>query len=134
MRFVVPRRRSPSIQLAPLIDVLLLLLVFYIVTSRFRLQRGIDVRLPTAGSAESVAFSDEMVLTIGADGAMSLNGMPVVLDNLADELRSVVAAIGDEVRLELQADEAVPYGHIIAAIDAARAAGIAELTAFTRSP
>lgn len=131
MRFPGPSRRTLSIQLAPLIDVLLLLLIFYIVTSTFRIHRGIQMKLPAADSAESVPVLEKLVLAIAADGAISLNGIAMDIERLERELRQMHEEMPD-IPLELRADEAAAYGRIVEAVDAARRADIQNLTAFTR--
>ncbi len=131
MQFAIPRRSNPSIQLAPLIDVLLLLLIFFIVSSTFRMQQGIEMKLPQAENADAVTLTNRLVLGIDAQGRMVLNGVPTTPEDLPGQLADVKKAMPD-VKLELRADESVPYGAIIRAVDAARKAGIEDLTAFTR--
>lgn len=131
MRFPRPNPRTPSIQLAPLIDVLLLLLIFYIVTSTFRTHRGIRIDLPASETAEPAQALEKLVLAVGADGSFSLNGIPMDGERLERELIEMQREMPDSP-LELRADEAAAYGRVVAALDAVRRAGIRDLTAFTR--
>jgi biopolymer transport protein ExbD len=124
------RRRKVTINIASLIDVVFLLLIFFVVTSTFLERPGLDLSLPEANSAE-VAAREELTLRIEADGGLVLGDEPVVADELIDVLRRALEERLDK-RLVLEADERVPHGRVVEAMDAARQAGATGLVVATR--
>ncbi len=114
-------RQRPSINLTSLIDVMFLLLIFFMVSSTFRHGFGLDVSLPKAETAaESEMTSNE--IAIDARGNYYLSGKPV---NEA-ELREGVTRLLQEkpdTTLILKADEAADFGRAVTAIDIARSVG-----------
>jgi biopolymer transport protein ExbD len=113
-----------------LIDVVFLLLLFFVVTSTFLERPGLDLTLPAASLAE-VARRDEVTLELDAEGGVWLQGRRVAEEALERELKAALAAGGTE-RVVLEADEQVSHGRVVAAMDAARRAGATGLVVATR--
>ena len=130
MRFGGQARRKALINVTSLIDVVFLLLLFFVVTSTFLERPGLDLSLPAASPSE-VARRDEVTIELGADGGTWLDGRPVARDALEREIGTALAASGGE-RVVLEADERVPHGRVVAAMDAARRAGATGLVVATR--
>jgi biopolymer transport protein ExbD len=130
MRFGEGARRKALINITSLIDVVFLLLIFFVVTSTFLERPGLDLSLPAA-SQEEVARRDEVTIELDADGGTWLQGRPVTADALEAEIGSALAAGGGD-RVVLEADERVPHGRVVAAMDAARRAGATGLVVATR--
>lgn len=130
MRLETGHRRKAMINVTSLIDVVFLLLIFFVVTSTFLERPGLDLSLPEASSAE-VAARDETTVVLAADGGTTLDGEPVAPGDLTEALRSRLeeSATG---RVVLEADERVPHGRVVQAMDAAREAGAAGLVVATR--
>ncbi len=116
------RPRRPSINLASLIDVMFLLLIFFMVSSVFRNSTGIDITLPTAAtSAEQQEAPYEIF--IQDSGAITFRDTPgITLDVLEGEMKALLAREPD-ARLALSADENADYKSFIAVIDLARRVG-----------
>jgi biopolymer transport protein ExbD len=116
------RPRRPSINLASLIDVMFLLLIFFMVSSVFRNSAGIDITLPTAAtSAEQQEVPYEIF--IQDSGAITFRDTPgITLDALEAEMKALLAKEPD-ARLALSADEKADYKSFIAVIDLARRVG-----------
>ena len=129
MQFRIKRYIKPVINIASLVDVLFLLLIFFMVTSAFVEQPNIKLELPSTRHSE-VSKMNNMVLSIARDGKLFLQGRPVDKKNLEKELRRVVLDTGDEV-LVLKADKFVPYGVVIDIMDAAKGAGFRKVIAPT---
>ena len=129
MQFRIKRYIKPVINIASLVDVLFLLLIFFMVTSAFVEQPNIKLELPSTRHSE-VSKMDNMVLSIARDGKLFLQGRPVDKKTLEKELRRVVLDTGDEV-LVLKADKFVPYGVVIDIMDAAKGAGFRKVIAPT---
>lgn len=117
--------RRATVPLAPMLDVLFLLLIFFATTSSYRaLEQQINVNLPlsqTAGSAQPSAH--EVLVNISSTGELVVNGRTVGLE----ELRSMLAELARDYpndRLIIRGDQSVAYGRVIAVMDAARAAGL----------
>ncbi len=129
MQFRVKRFIKPVINIASLVDVLFLLLIFFMVTSAFVEQPNIKLELPAARHSE-VSKVERTVLTISRDGQLFLKEMPVDKQNLEKELRRLMLDTGDEV-LVLKADKMVPYGDVVDVMDCAKGAGFKKVVAPT---
>ncbi|MCR4290194.1 MAG: biopolymer transporter ExbD [Candidatus Scalindua sp.] len=129
MQFRVKRYIKPVINIASLVDVLFLLLIFFMVTSAFVEQPNIKLELPSTRHSE-VSKVERTVLTISRDGQLFLRDKPVDKQNLEKELRRLMLDTGDEV-LVLKADKMVPYGDVVDIMDYAKGAGFKKVVAPT---
>lgn len=128
-------QRFPSIRLINLVDVLFILLIFFIATTTFRghTPTAVKLALPEAKTAEEVGKEqvDRLNITIGADEVVYLNGKTVPLDAVESALRTAKTH-NPKLQVEFSADKSVSYGTVVTIVDAARAAGISDITAFTK--
>ena len=117
MQFGPPRHaRRPSLTL--MIDVVFLLLVFFMLAARF----GHDLTLPvTTGGGDAAYDGPPRLVTIGADG-LALNGRPVAPEDLPEALAPLMSGPSDIV--VLRPAEGVALGRLVAVSDALRAAGL----------
>ena len=123
-------RRKALINVTSLIDVVFLLLLFFVVTSTFLERPGLDLSLPSAESAE-VAAREEATVVVTSGGEIQLDGASV---GEADLERAIEQALGrrESKRVVLEVDERVPHGRVVQVMDAARRAGAAGLVVATR--
>ena len=129
MQFRIKTYIKPVINIASLVDVLFLLLIFFMVTSAFVEQPNIKLELPATRHSE-VSKVERTVLTISRDGQLFLKEKPVDKQNLEKELRRLMLDTGDDV-LVLKADKMVPYGDVVDIMDYAKGAGFKKVVAPT---
>ena len=121
-----PKRRPvPAIPIVSLIDIMVILLIFFIATTTFRRQKAhLQIALPESkGIGGAAAASDRRIaITIAKDQQIQLDGEPVTADALADALKKLKAA-KPAAKLELEADTNTALGILIKVWDALKAAG-----------
>jgi biopolymer transport protein TolR len=121
-----------QINVTPLVDVMLVLLVIFMVTAPI-IQQGVQVNLPQA-KAGAIAGSDELlVVTIARNGRIYLNDNPMTPAELANKLRAVRKLQADK-QVYLRADQDVRYGVVMKTIAEIKQAGIERLGMVTRPP
>ncbi|PTL36444.1 protein TolR [Candidatus Methylomirabilis limnetica] len=110
-----------EINITPLVDVTLVLLIIFMVTTPM-LQRGTDVQLPTA-QASQVKEEERITLTVTRDSRILVNNEEVPRKDLETRLKSMTGS-GKERVLYLRGDARVPYGFVIDVMDAIKSSGI----------
>jgi len=115
----------PGIQLAPLVDVLLLLLIFFLLTwNAARNENELDVKVPKASAAkEKSAPIGDVIVNVKADGNVVVNRRNLSSAELADLLRSLVK-LNTEQAVVIRGDEAGAYKNIIDVLNICTEAGI----------
>lgn len=121
MRIEVPRHRPASIRLTPLIDVVFILLVFFMLASSFLDWRSFDLALPAADAAPVDAEVEPVVVRIAADGSLRLDDERVAADALIDRVAALLADGDRPVRVRTA--DAAPVQATVDTLDRLRAAG-----------
>ena len=125
-----PRKRKPTINITSLIDVMFLLLIFFMVSSTFRNQIGIDVKLPEAKSASEQKVKSYEI-TVDKTGEFYFGEQRV--DEVGLRIAIVNTLEADpEAPIILRADEQADFGKVIKVIDIAREVGTERLVIPTR--
>ena len=128
MRLQMPLKRRPAINVTSLIDVLFLLLTFFLVTTQFIDQSALKVELPAMAHAEKTHHAKRYILNISADGQMALDGQIVDQPTLRELLKQHVTDIDESGGLILRADRQLPYGDVMSILDLVRGVGIRRIT------
>lgn len=118
------RRFLAEINVIPLVDVVLVLLVIFMVTAPM-LYRGIDIKLPTSTS-NTIRPEERIILTIERDQKLYMDKDPVSLRQLEFKLKTVKQR-NAEVAVYLRADRDVPYGTVVQVMDGVKRSGIEKL-------
>jgi biopolymer transport protein ExbD len=136
MRFLVRKRRTaPAVIIVALIDVLIVLVIFLLVTTTFKQVPALQLTLPESTQVLKPGVTDNppQVVTISSNGVVFLGASPCTLEQLQAQLTSL-AAKNPNVKLAVRADRDAAWGRIVAVMDAAKAAHIKLMSAFTREP
>ena len=118
------RRFLAEINVIPLVDVVLVLLIIFMVTAPM-LHRGMDITLPTSES-NTIKPEERMVLTIESDRKVYLDNDVLTVDQLRLKLHEAKER-NASVSVYLRADRRVPYGTVVHVMDAVKLAGIEKM-------
>ncbi|MCL2001126.1 MAG: protein TolR [Planctomycetes bacterium] len=115
-----------EINVVPLVDVMLVLLIIFMVTAPM-LTQGVDVNLPKAAAKAMRADDEErLVLTVDANSRIFIGKQPVEFNRLSSVLQQIVSQRTDR-QLYFRADRSVPYGFVVKVIAEVRNSGIEKL-------
>jgi biopolymer transport protein ExbD len=134
VQILEPRKKRPIINITSLIDVIFLLLIFFMVSSTFKEQPGMKLELPSSKSFERTEIKD-LVLRVQKSGTDSvvffLNSDPVELDSLPNLLKAALPKLKEET-LTIKADKAIPHGTVVQVMDLAKQNGYKKLVIATK--
>jgi biopolymer transport protein TolR len=121
-----------EINVTPLVDVMLVLLIIMMIVAPL-LQQGVPVTLPlAANSSEKPETQDQTVVTIDRAKAVYLNAVPVPAGQLQSRVTAVLEDKSDKIVI-IKADEEVPYSAVMDTMDELRAAGIEDMGLITET-
>lgn len=122
-------------QLAPMIDILLLLLAFFIVSFQFtKSETELSVSVPTAEEGvEKNRARGEIIINVLADGTVKVEGAPVTLAELHDKLTLVVKQYKNQP-VRIRGDGGVSYQRIVEVIDTCQKGGVWNISFATQNP
>ncbi|MBB80575.1 MAG: biopolymer transporter ExbD [Roseibacillus sp.] len=135
MKFKSPKPPESVIQLAPMIDIVFLLLIFFLVTWQFsRSEQDSRVKVPTSsqGKEETRAIS-EINVNIRQNGELVINGEVITEQELLTKLRAIVAVYQNQP-VRLRGDGEITYQTLMGVIDICQQAGIWNISFATRRP
>lgn len=124
MRFSQPKREEISlgVSMAPLIDIVFLLLIFFMLTSHIEIIPGIDIALPDIAERGSDTSTNTMIVALDREGNYYLNKERIELTELFRRFTETVQP--SKTNLILQADRDVKHGQVVRVMDVAKKAGI----------
>ncbi len=136
MRLQSKRREDPDVNLTPLIDVVFLLLIFFMVSTTFERENEISLELPEASGKQVETHPAQVEISIDDKGRYFVNKVEVVntqLETLKQAIKK--AAAGEEKpQVLLSVDRKAEHQAVITAMDAARQLGFVNLTFATSAP
>lgn len=116
------REEDAGLSMTPLIDVVLLLLIFYVVTTQF-VDREIQLQLPESEASSIPEEKKKFTVEIGQDGKLALNGKATTLE-LLDRTIEVAAAADDIQSVEIRADTNVVHGRVVQVLGVVKKHGV----------
>lgn len=130
------RNEEPEINLIPLIDVVLVIIIFLMLTTTFSKVSGLSINLPSA-EADGEAAASEIVVAVTAAGDVLVNSQPVgarAVDAIATALGKAVPAGAKEPVVVVNADAKATHQSVIDVMHAAQRAGLPHITFATQAP
>ena len=128
-------KEEPEINLVPLIDVMMVILIFLMITTTYSKYTELQINLPTANAEKQLERSNEVTVLVNAQGQYVINRTPVVyrtVDQLADELRRAGGNAKEPV-VVISADATATHQAVVRVMEAARVAGLSQITFTTQA-
>ncbi len=135
MNFRHRDREEPEINLIPFIDVLLVVLIFLMLSTTYSKFTEMQLRLPVADTEAQRDYPKEIIVAIGAEGAISVNRVAVsgrVLESIASAMTDASKGNRDTV-VVVSADANARHQWVVTVMEAARRAGLSQITFATQS-
>jgi biopolymer transport protein ExbD len=125
-----------EINLVPMIDVMLVILIFLMITTTYSKYTELQINLPSAQAERQLERPNEVTVLVNAQGQYVVNRTPVPfrsVEQLADELRRAGASLKEPI-VVISADAATTHQAVIRVMEASRLAGLSQITFTTQSP
>ena len=134
MNFQRPRPDDPEINLIPLIDVLLVILIFLMITTTYAKYTELKINLPTANAPKAQQYPHEVVISIAADGSCAVDHTVLARHGVADIAAALTRASHgrSDTMVVISADAQSTQQSVVNAMEAARLAGLSQLTFATQ--
>src|SRR2546429_9384752 len=129
------QKEPPEINLVPLIDVMMVILIFLMITTTYSKYTELQINLPSADAEKQLERANEVSVLVNAQGQYVINRRPVVFRSvaeLADELKRAGGTL-KEPMVVISADAAATHQAVIRVMEAARLAGLTQITFTTQS-
>ena len=124
MRLEDDQDKDGGINLMPLVDVVFLLLIFFLAATTFATEEvELDLRLPEAKSGEAGKSDQQLIINVSVDGTLTMSGRPVTMESLRQKLVAAVARNKEQAVL-VRGDKAAQFGVGLQVLDTCRLAKI----------
>lgn len=133
MRFKRNKENEPGLGIAPLVDIVFLLLIFFMLTSHFDIASGIRISLPKAAHRVLQQEKENITLVMDSNGKIYLKGKKIKDSELEKKIHLLVEK-KDMIHLVLQADKEARHGRVVQIMDLAKSAGIRSIIIAARMP
>jgi biopolymer transport protein ExbD len=128
-------REEPEINLVPMIDVMLVILIFLMITTTYSKYTELQINLPTADTEKQLERPGEVSVLVNAKGQYVVNRAPVEyrsIEQFAGELRKAGAGLREPVVI-ISADASATHQSVVRIMEASRLAGLSQITFTTQS-
>lgn len=135
MNFRARTTDEPEINLIPFIDVLLVVLIFLMLSTTYSKFTEMQLKLPVADTDAQRDYAKELIVSVSADGAFSVNRVPVAgrtLENVAIAMTEG-AKTGKDTIVIISADASAKHQSVVTVMEAARRSGLNQITFATQS-
>ncbi len=126
MRFKKNKEPETFLSITPLIDIVFLLLIFFMLTSHFTVASGVPIKLPKIAQHAYEHETRELIISIDKDGRIHLKGKKISLKNLASGLQTIIKEESTS-QLMLKADKDTRHGLVVQVMDVAKRAGVSSI-------
>ena len=117
-----------DINVTPLVDVMLVLLIIFMVTANYIVNQSINIQLPKADTGESTATTKNLAFVVDKDSKLYLDGQPVELADITSRITAEKKSNPDvALQALISADTETPHGTVVKLIDTVRKNGITDL-------
>lgn len=130
------KKKDITVNITPLIDVVFLLLIFFMVSTSFTRETQIEIELPKASGKQLDIAPDVVEISIDAEGNFYVNKKPLINSQI-ETLRKAILKLSEgdtSLPLIISADAKAPYQSVVVAMDAAGQEGFSNLQMATRRP
>nr|WP_218650092.1 biopolymer transporter ExbD [endosymbiont of Lamellibrachia barhami] len=130
------RKKAIEVDITPLIDVVFLLLIFFMVSTTFDRETQIKVELPEAAGEEAQTAADMLDITIDASGTFYVNQQEVINTEIETLKKAIIKAAGEKKDLPviINADAKTPHQSVMTVMDAASQLGFLHMTFAAHKP
>lgn len=128
-------REEPEINLVPMIDVMLVILIFLMITTTYSKYTELQINLPTADAEKQLERPGKVSVLVNAQGQYVVNKSPVAftsVEQLAGELRKAGAGLREPVVI-ISADASATHQSVVRVMEASRVAGLSQITFTTQA-
>ncbi|MCY9848995.1 ExbD/TolR family protein [Pectobacterium jejuense] len=126
-----PKKQKAHIDLVPMIDVMMFLLVFFVLISMNVIPAlGLKTQLPAAGSAQQLKPQKKAIITLGAQDHLELDGQPIALSDLVTTLQQQQQ--DQQTTIIINSDKSVEVERLVAVMDTLRQGGFSSISIATR--
>ncbi len=134
--FQARRKQEVSVNLTPLIDVVFLLLIFFMVSTSFNRETQIKLDLPEASGDPLDVQPEVLEISVDSEGRYFVNARPIINTQIETLVKAIgiVAKGNKELPVVISADAAAPYQSVVTAMEASRKSGYYNFTMATRKP
>ena len=136
MNFRRKQMEEPEINFIPLIDVLLVILIFLMITTTYSKYAELQINLPTADAEKQLERPNEVSIGVNAGGKYSINGRAIVFSNidaLAADMKAAAAGKKEPVVVVINADAQATHQAVVYVMQASQMAGLGQVTFTTQS-
>ena len=129
----IKRERRARIEIIPMIDVMMFLLVFFVLISINVLPAlGLKITPPTSGNPDKIVERTRLTVGIDRDGRTFLDGRPIEIADLPERLKAASAASDKSLAVVVTGDEAAALQNLVSVMDALKIAGVPSMQFVTR--